>query len=152
MYRTYWTYPGTINHLINRFISNQLESIYTDDTSSSKNWYQTTIVDWHNLLNNRLANSQLRRLLFWSYTQNFTSPSSLSLCHHCQRDCNLVHYLLNCPAHPMYWRRLNDHLLPEDNKLPDYHLAALIVRKSTFSPDMITTLLLKDPYKHYHQQ
>ena len=113
------------NHLINRFISNQLESIYTDHTSSSKNWYQTTTVVGHNLTT------------FLVIHTNFHRPSSLALYLHCQQVYNPVHYLFNCPTHLMYRRRLKVHLLPEDYKLPD-HLAALIIRKSTFLPDIIT--------------
>jgi len=50
----------------------------------------------------------------------------------------------------MYRRRIKGHLLPEVYKLPDHYLAALIIRKSTFLPDINTPLLLKDPYKHHH--
>jgi len=38
---------------------------------------------------------------------------------------------------------LKGHLRPEDYKLPDHHLAALLIRKSTFLPDSITPLLQK---------
>ena len=54
--------PGTFNYLVDRFISNRLESIYTDYTSASKDWYQKTTVVGHNILNNRLADTQPRRL------------------------------------------------------------------------------------------
>ena len=58
-----------------------------------------------------------------------------TLCLHCQQVYNPVQYMLNCSAHPMYRRRIKGHLFPE---------AALLIRKSTFLPDMITPLLLKD--------
>jgi len=45
----------------------------------------------------------------------------------------------------MYQRRFKGHLLPEDFKLPYHHQTALIIRKSTFWPD-ITPLLLKDNF------
>ena len=63
--------PGTFNHLIDRFISNQLESIYTDHTLSSKDWYKTTTVAGHNFLNKRLSDTQLRRLCFWSIIDSY---------------------------------------------------------------------------------
>ena len=34
--------PGTFSYLVDRFISNQLESIYTNYTSASTDWYQKT--------------------------------------------------------------------------------------------------------------
>ena len=136
---------GTFNHLIDRFVFKPLESIYTDHTSSNKDWYQTTIVVGHNFLNKRLDDIQLRRLRFWSYTLNVTSPSSLALCHHCQQAYNRVHYLLNRPPRPMYRRRHKGYLLLEDNKLQDHHLAALIIRNLIFRPDKVTPLLLKNP-------
>ena len=108
-----------------------------DDTSSSNDLYQTTKVVGHNFLNNGPADIQLKRRRFWSYTHNFTCQSSLALCLHCQQAYNPVHYVLNSPAHPMYRRRLKGHLLPEDCKLPDHHLSELIIRKSTFRPDII---------------
>jgi len=74
--------PGTFNYLVGRFISNRLESNYTDYTSASKDWYQKTTVVGHDILNNRLADTQLTRLCFWTYTRNFTSPSHLTLCRH----------------------------------------------------------------------
>ena len=46
---------------------------------------QTTIVFGHNLLTNRLADVQLRRLRFWSYTRTFTDLASPILCFHCQQ-------------------------------------------------------------------
>ncbi|KAK2145581.1 hypothetical protein LSH36_670g00039 [Paralvinella palmiformis] len=138
--------PGTFNYLVNRFISNRLESIYTDYTSASKDWYQKTTVVGHNILNNRLADSQLRRLRFWAYTRNFTGASPLTLCRHCQQVYDPIHYLLSCPAYPKQRRILKGHLRPEDYKLPDRHLVALLKRKSTFLPDFITPLLQKDPY------
>jgi len=72
--------PGRFNYLVDRFISNRLASIYTDYTSASKDWYQKTTVVGHNILNNRLADIQLRRLCFWTYTRTFTVPSPLTLC------------------------------------------------------------------------
>jgi len=39
--------PGTFNRLVDTFISNRLESIYTDYTSASKGWYQKTPVVGH---------------------------------------------------------------------------------------------------------
>jgi len=59
-----------------------------------------------------------------------SDPSSLALGLHCQQAYSQVHYLLNCPPHPMYWCRLKGHLLPENYKLPDHHLAAFTIRKS----------------------
>jgi len=47
--------PGTLNHLVDRFISNRLESIYADYTSASKDWYQKTTVVGHNILNNYVS-------------------------------------------------------------------------------------------------
>ena len=44
----------------------------------------------------------------------------------------------------MWQRRLKGRLLPEDFKLPNYHLA-LIITISTFLWDIITPLLPKDP-------
>ena len=143
--------PGTFNYLVDRFISNRLESIYTDYTSASKDWYQKTTVVGHNILNNRLVDTQLRRLRFWVYTRNFTGPSPETLCRHCQQVYDPVHYLLNCPAYPKHRRSLKGHLRPEDHKLPDRHLAALLIRKSTFLPDIITPLLQKDPYTYQGQ-
>ena len=70
---------------------------FSINTSSSKDWYQNTTVVGHNFLNNRLADTQLRRLRFWSYTRNFIGPSSLALRLHCQQTYSPVHYLLNCP-------------------------------------------------------
>ena len=56
----------------------------------------------------------------------------------------LINYLLNCAAHLMYRRSLKGHLLREDCKLPCHHPTTLIIKKSTFQPDNITPLLLKD--------
>ena len=123
----------------------------TDYTSASKDWYQKTTVVGHNILNNRLADTQPRRLRFWAYTRNFTGPSPETLCRHCQQVYDPVHYLLNCPAYPKHRRSLKGHLRPEDHKLPDRHLAALLIRKSTFLPDIITPLLQKDPYTYQGQ-
>ncbi|KAK2151522.1 hypothetical protein LSH36_361g08013 [Paralvinella palmiformis] len=50
------------------------------------------------------------------------------------------------PTYPKHRRILKGHFLPEDYKLPDHHLAALIIRKSTFLPDTITPLLQKDTH------
>jgi len=129
---------GTFNHLGDRFSSNQLESIYTYHTSASNDWYHNTTVVGHNLLNNRLADTQLRRLSFWTYTRNVTVPSPLTLCRY--------------PSHPKHRRILKGHLRTEDYKLPDHHLAALIISKSTFLPNIINPLLQKDPYKYQQQQ
>jgi len=46
----------------------------------------------------------------------------------------------------MYRRKLKGYFPHEDYKLPDHHLAAFIIKKSTFLPDMITPLLPKHPY------
>ena len=89
--------------------SNRLESTYTDYTSASKDWYQKSTVVGHNILNNIFANTQLRRLRFWT-------------------------------DHPKHRRMLKGNLHPEEYKLPDHHLAALIIRKSTFLLDIITPL------------
>ncbi|KAK2165695.1 hypothetical protein LSH36_46g03012 [Paralvinella palmiformis] len=78
-------------------------------------------------------------------------PSPQTLCRHCQQVYDPVHYLLNCPAYPKNRRSLKGHLRPEDHKLPDRHLAALLIRKSTFLPDIITPLLQKDPYIYQGQ-
>jgi len=51
----------------------------------------------------------------------------------------------------MYQRRLKSLLLPEDFKLPDHHLATLIIRISTFLPDIII-LLRKDLCRHQQQR
>ncbi|KAK2153796.1 hypothetical protein LSH36_285g00009 [Paralvinella palmiformis] len=120
-------------------------------TSASKDWYQKTTVVGHNIIDNRLADTQLRRLRFWTYTRNFTGPSPLTLYRHCQQVYDPVHYLLNCPAYPKHRRILKSHLRPEYYKLPDRHLAALLIRKSTFLPDIITPLLQKDPYIYQGQ-
>ena len=144
--------PGTFNYLVDSFISNRLESIYTDYTSASKDWYQKITVVGHNILNNRLADIQLRRLRFWAYTRNFTGLSPLTLCRHCQQVYDMVHYLLNCQAYPKHHRIIvKGHRRPEDHKRPDGHLVALLIRKSTFLPDMLTPLLQKDPYNYLGQ-
>ena len=100
----------------------------------------------------RLVDTQLRRLRFWTYTRNLTGPSPLTLCRHCQQVYDPVHYLLNCPTYPKHRRILKVHLRPEDYKMPDHYLAALIIRKSTFLSDIITPLLQKDHYTHHQQQ
>ena len=61
------------------------------------------------------------------------------------------YYLLNCSAYPKHRRILKGHLRPEDYKLPDRHLAALLIRKSTFLPVIIIPLLQKDPYTYQGQ-
>jgi len=66
--------PGTFNRLVDSFISNRLESMYSDYTSVAKDCYQKTTVVGHNYLKNRLADIQLRILRFWTYTLNFTGP------------------------------------------------------------------------------
>ena len=96
-HRTCRTYTGTFNHLVDRFISNQLESIYIDHTSASRYLYQNPTVVGDNRINNRLTDTQLRRLSFYIYTRNFTGSSPLTLC---QQTYYPVHYLLNCPAYP----------------------------------------------------
>ena len=74
--------PGTVNHLVYRVISNRLESIYTEYTSASKDWYQKTTVVGHNILNNRLVDTQLRRLR--------SGPSPLTLSRHCQQVYHIL--------------------------------------------------------------
>jgi len=44
------------------------------------------------------------------------------------------------PAYLRHRRIFKGHLCPDDYKLPDHRLAALIIRKSTFLPDIITPL------------
>ena len=68
--------PVTLSTISSRVIFNKLESTYTDHTSSAKDWYQTNTVVGYNILNNRLADIQLRRLGFWSNTGNVTLSSS----------------------------------------------------------------------------
>jgi len=46
---------------------------------------------------------------------------------------------------------LKGHLCQEDYKPPDHQLAALIIRKSTFLPYIITPLLQEDPYTYQQQ-
>jgi len=123
-----WSYWGSTSGPIN----NKLFSIFLLTRPPP------TVVG-HNFLNNRLADVQLRRLSFVViHTKLHRSiiPSTLpSLSTNVQ-----VHYLLNCPAQPMYQRILKSHLLPEDHQLSDYKII------------IITLLFLQDLYRHHHQQ
>ena len=68
---------------------------------------------------------------------------------HCQQTNNPVQYLLNSAAHKMYRKRLKSDLLPEYFKTLRSSPPTLIIRKSTFRPDIIIVpLLLKDPYMY----
>jgi len=94
---------------------------------------------------------QLGRLRFWTYKRNFTGPSPATICRHCQQVYEPLHYLLNCPAYPKHRTILKGHLRAEYYQHPDHHLAALLTRKLTFLPDIITPLLQKDPYTYQGQ-
>ena len=141
--------PGTFNHLIDNFISDKFDSIYTNYSSRYKDWYHNTTVPGLHFQTNRLTDVQLRRLRFWTYTRKFTNPPTPTLCPHCQQPYNPIHYLLNCPAKPTDRRRLRHHLTPEQFTYSDHHLAALIIRKTTILPDIIKPLFHSDPYQYH---
>ena len=127
--------PQAHSTVFHSFISNRYEPMYSDYTAASKDWYQKSTVVGHNYLTNRLADIQLRRLRFWTYTRNFTDPSPTKICRHSQQVYDPVHYLLNCTAYLKHRRILKGHLRPEEYHLPDHLLAALITIKSSFLLD-----------------
>ena len=128
--------PSTFNHLVDRFISNRLESTYNNNKSTSKDSNQKTTVIGHNILNNRLADTQLRRLRFWTYIRNFIGQWPITPCRDCQNVYDPVHYLISCPAYPKHQRIFKGHLRPEDYKHPDRYR---------------NPLLQKDPYTEQKQ-
>ena len=105
-------------------------------------WFQHTLIKGNCCLNTscyRCANLKLMKALFYTLYKYFGSKLS-------------ANFLINRPGHPMYRRIQKGHLRFEDYKLPDHHLEALIIIKSTFLPNIIISLLLKDPYKYNQQQ
>jgi len=137
---------GAYSHLINTYFANQLRGMSTKHTSPRHHWYHTTTIPGLNILPNRLADTQLRRLRFWLYTKYYNTSTNI-ICSHCQQDFDPIHYLIHCPAHPAARQRLKHHLTPQQHGWNDRDIAALLIRKATIIPHIIMPLLIKDPYK-----
>jgi len=133
--------PGAYKHMITKFLHRP-----NSDLAKAKSWYNNTIVPGIHLINNRLADIQIRRLRCWVYTRAFFGINNQALCSHCNQNFDPIHYLINCPAFPACRQTLKQLLTPAQHNLTDTEKAAIIIRTVTATPHIILPLLKKDPY------
>ena len=139
-------YIGSI--FVSKIITDHLFTKYLNDHRPRHfKWYQDTTIPDLKFLPDRRIDVQLRLLRFRAYTLSFTNRGQPTNCGHCQAEFNPIHYLVGCPAYPTARRLLLDHLSPDQHSWTDYQQAALLIRKATILPAILSKLIAKDPYR-----
>ena len=146
-YQTIEHTPGAFANRTKTYTDHLFTKYLNDHRPRHFKWYQDTTIPDLKFLPDRLIDVQLRLLRFRAYTLSFTNRGQPTNCGHCQAVFNPIHYLVGCPAYPNARRLLLDHLSPDQHSWTDYQQAALLIRKATILPAILSKLIAKDPYR-----
>ena len=103
-------------------------------------WYQASTPDQRRPSLPRRYDRQMSQLRTWCFAHR---PWT---CRACDEYQSPVHYLVQCPGQPSTRRRLHSLLRRQETLLTDSEKAALILRRSAYKPEILISLMDKQPY------